>query len=101
MPVDVIVLLCFYPTCLLFEVKKKLLVKNEGHTADLFYFGLCSSVSVDEVGCDGNRQLPPELLPFETWRRKSEIKNETETEGIWILKIKPVLLFYLMNPKEI
>lgn len=56
----------FSPTCFLFEIEKKLLVEDEGHAADLFYFGLCSCVSVDEIGCDGNRQLPPELLPFET-----------------------------------
>ena len=56
-------------TRLLFEVKEELLVEDEGDAADLLDFGLCSSVPVDEVGRDGDRQLPPELLPFETWEK--------------------------------
>lgn len=53
-------------TCLLFEVKEEFLVEDEGHATDLLHFGLCSSVPVDKIGCDGNGQLPPEFFPFET-----------------------------------
>lgn len=80
MAANTTVWLCFSPTCLLFEVEKELLVENESHAADLFYFGLCSGVPVDEVGCDGDRQLPPELFSFETWEQDSEIKNETKKQ---------------------
>lgn len=52
------------PTCLLFEVEKELLVEDKGHAADLLHLGLGGGVPVDEVGSDGDGQLPPELLPF-------------------------------------
>lgn len=45
---------CVSSTCLLFEVKKELLVEDEGHSADLLHSGLCCGVSVDEVGRDGD-----------------------------------------------
>lgn len=61
---------CFSSTCFLFQIQEEFLVEDERHAADLLYFGFRSGVPVDEVGCDGDRQLSPELLPFETWARK-------------------------------
>lgn len=58
---------CFSPTCFLFKVQEEFLVEDERHAADLLYFGFRCGVPVDEVGCDGDCQLSPELLPFETW----------------------------------
>lgn len=58
---------CFSHTCFLFKVQEEFLVEDECHAADLLYFGFRCGVPVDEVGRDGDRQLSPELLPFETW----------------------------------
>lgn len=57
-------------TCFFFEVLKKFLVEDEGHPADLLHLGLGRAVPVDEVGSDGDGQLPSELLPPEPCMRK-------------------------------
>lgn len=67
------------PTCLLFEVKKKLLVEDEGHSADLLHLGLRRGVPVDEVGRDGDRQLASELFSFKTWKDTSVKRVKMET----------------------
>jgi hypothetical protein len=41
-------------TCFFFQILKKFLVEDEGHTTDLFHLGLSRAVSVYEVGGDGN-----------------------------------------------
>lgn len=84
------------PTCLLFEVEKEFLVEDEGHSADLFYFGLCTGVPVDEVGRDGNCKFTPELLPFETWKNK-----DIDIEGMWIFPSNTVPSDLLLKPQEI
>lgn len=74
------------PTCFLFKIQEEFLVEDERHAADLLHFGFRSGVPVDEVGCDGNRQLPPELLPFETWERgggKKSTNVRKETVNQW------------------
>lgn len=97
MAANTTVWMCFSPTCLLFEVEKELLIEDEGHAADLFYFGLGSGVPVDEVGCDGDCQLPPELLSLETWERKRQWDKEwnKETAGS-----KPALSTCLLNQRK-
>lgn len=56
-----------WQTCCFSEVLKKLLVEDEGHTADLLNLCLCCRVPVDEVSRDGDGKLAPELLPPKPW----------------------------------
>lgn len=75
---------CCSPTCFLFKFQEEFLVEDERHAADLLHFGFRSGVPVDEVGCDGDRQLAPELLPFETWARGKKSTNvRKETVNQW------------------
>lgn len=82
------------PTCLFFEVKKELLVEDESHSTDFFYFGLCGGVPVDEVGCDGDCQFTPELLPFETWENGKNKDGREKEMGMLIFtsKQRPISL---------
>lgn len=73
----------FSRTCFLFEVEEELLVEDEGHAADLFHLGLRRGVPVDEVGCDGDRQLPSKLLPLETCGSKKS-KKHFQVKGYFI-----------------
>lgn len=56
------------------EVLEELLVEDERHAADLLHAGLGLRVPIDEVGGDGDRQLPAELLPRETLPNKNTWK---------------------------
>lgn len=67
-------------TCGFSEVLKKLLVKDEGHSADLLHFGLGRRVPVDEVCSDGDGELPPELLTTKTWRQEENQRNSKMTQ---------------------
>ena len=49
------------------QVLEELLVEDEGHSGDLVDPRLGLRVPVDEVGCDGDRQLASELLTPEAW----------------------------------
>ena len=51
----------------LLQVLEELLVKNESHSTDLVAGRLLFCVVVHKVGSDGQRQLPPQLLPVEPW----------------------------------
>lgn len=59
-------------TCLIEQVLEELLVIDAGHTTDLCYLRLSSSVPVDEVGCDANSQLSSHLLVLKTWIWREE-----------------------------
>lgn len=50
-------------TCGFSQILKELLIEDESHPTDLLYLGLGSRVSVNEVGCNGDGQLTPELFP--------------------------------------
>lgn len=71
-------ILCCLLTCLLFELQKELLVKDEGHAADFFHFGLRCGVPVDEVSCNSDGQFTSKLFAGETWREgKKNLSNES------------------------
>lgn len=54
------------PTRLSEQLLEELLVVDTGHTTDLGYMGLSSRVSVNEVSCDANSQLPSQLFMLKT-----------------------------------
>lgn len=61
-----------FHTCVLPQVLEEPLVEDEGHAADLLHLGLGGGVPVFEVGCDGDGQLPSELLSSETFSHTPE-----------------------------
>lgn len=65
-----------FRTRLLPQLLEEPLVEDEGHATDLLHFGLCCGVPVFKVGCDGNGQLPSELLSSETFSHKHFSQHE-------------------------
>ena len=62
--------------------RKNFWVEDEGHAADLLHFDLCRGVPVDEVGRDGDGQLPAELFASETFsERRKENSAMKHAEG--------------------
>lgn len=59
-----------WQTCGISEILEELLVEDEGHTADLFYFGFSCGVAIDEVRCDRNREFTTEFFPAKPYRKE-------------------------------
>lgn len=67
-------------TCSFSQILEEFLVEYKGHTADLFDFGFCCSIAVDEVCGDGNCQLAAELFSAKTYGTKKTEQKREETQ---------------------
>lgn len=66
-----------WQTCGISEILEELLVEDEGHTADLFYFGFSCGVAIDEVCCDSNCKFTAEFFSAKPYRKEKAATLKT------------------------